>query len=50
MVKKTTWLFYGHLKLMHKKKLPYLLRDNQFNICKAFNQNVQYPHATTITH
>ncbi len=33
-----------------KKKLPYPLKDNQFNICKAFNQNVQHPHATIVTH
>jgi len=24
--------------------IPYLPGDNQLNICRAFNQNVQYPH------
>ncbi len=24
--------------------IPYPLRDNQLDICRAFNQNVQYPH------
>jgi hypothetical protein len=36
---------------MQKKVLKSLFpRDNQFNICRVFNQNVQYPHATLVTH
>jgi hypothetical protein len=33
-----------------KKKLPFHPKENQFNIHKAFNQNVQYPHAIVETH
>jgi len=28
-----------------RKTNPYLLGDNQLNICRAFNLDVQYPHA-----
>jgi hypothetical protein len=28
-----------------EKKDLYILTDNQLNICKAFNLDVQYPHA-----
>ncbi len=36
-------LSYGYLDLC-KKTNPYPLRDNQLNICRAFNLDVQYPH------
>jgi hypothetical protein len=36
-------LSYGYLDL-HKKN-PYPPRENQLNICRAFNLDVQYQHA-----
>jgi hypothetical protein len=36
-------LFYGCLDL-RKKNNPYLPGENQLNICKVFNLDVQYPH------
>jgi len=44
MVNKIKQLSYGYLDLCQKKILG-LLKDNRLNICRAFNQNVQYPHA-----
>jgi hypothetical protein len=37
-------LSYGYLDL-HTKKNPYPPKDNWLNICRAFNLDVQYPHA-----
>jgi hypothetical protein len=34
---------------LHKKINPYPLRDNELNICSAFNLDVQYPHAIDIS-
>jgi hypothetical protein len=45
MEKKFTRLSYGYLDLHKKKTNPHPLGDNQLNICRAFNLNVQYPHA-----
>ncbi len=39
---------YGYLNL-HKKTNPYPHGDNQLNICRAFNLDVQYPHAIDIS-
>ncbi len=36
----TLWIF----RLTQKKQISILL-DNQLNICRAFNLDVQYPHA-----
>jgi hypothetical protein len=37
-------LSYGYLDLF-KKSNHYPLGNNQLNICKGFNLDVQYPHA-----
>jgi hypothetical protein len=37
-------LSYGYLDLHKKKTNPYPPRNNQLNICRAFNLYVQYPH------